>query len=143
MEFKSNQVSRYGAYGIVLSESKLLLTLKAAGPFKGLWDLPGGSIEFGERPEEACKRELLEETALAASQFELFSIVTFNNEYDNNDGRYAFHHIGIIYKVTGAVPMANLVAEEEMQWISLCDIKQEELTPFAKHVTKELITLII
>jgi 8-oxo-dGTP diphosphatase len=71
--------SRHGAYGVLLQGSRILLSLKKSGPYKGLWGLPGGAIEFGETLEEALKRELLEETALAAAQLELLSIAILAN----------------------------------------------------------------
>jgi 8-oxo-dGTP diphosphatase len=137
VESKSNQVSRLGAYGVIFVGSKLLFTLKKSGPYKGLWGLPGGAIEFGETPEVALKRELLEETALSAGQLELLSISTNHGEYNDKNERYHFHHIGIIYKVASVTTMPRLIPEEEVRWIELSDIRPEELTPFAKHVYKE------
>lgn len=128
------KITRHGAYGVLLQDSRILLTLKKSGPYKGLWGLPGGAIEFGETPEEALKRELLEETALAATELELFSIATSNGEYEKSGERYQFHHIGIIYKVLDFTPRPDLVPEEEGRWVILKEVKQEELTPFAKHV---------
>jgi len=44
---------------------RVLLQLKAEGRFGGgLWNVPGGKIADGESPEEATRRELLEETGL-------------------------------------------------------------------------------
>ena len=142
MDSKINQISRHGAYGVLLQDSRILLTLKKSGPYKGLWGLPGGAIEFGETPEEALKRELLEETALAAAQLELLSIATTIGKYDNHGERYQFHHIGIIYKVSNLILMPGLVPEEEGRWVALKDIKHDELTPFAKHVLKKSLNFI-
>jgi ADP-ribose pyrophosphatase YjhB (NUDIX family) len=128
------QITRYGAYGVVSQGSRLLLTLKKSGPYKGLWGLPGGAIEFGEAPEDALKRELLEETALASSQLELLSIATSIGHYENNGEPYDFHHIGIIYKVSGTTLMPNFTPEEEGRWAEINNVDPNELTPFAKHI---------
>lgn len=137
MNSKINQISRYGAYGVIMQDSEILLTLKKSGPYKGLWGLPGGAIEFGETPEETLKRELLEETALAAVQLELLSVATTFGEYNHDGELYQFHHIGIIYKILSTTLIPDLVPEEEGRWVRLRDIKQGELTPLAKHVLKE------
>ena len=133
-----NRISRLGAYGILVHDSKILLTRKKAGPYKGLWDLPGGAIEFSETPEEALKRELLEESALAISQFEFSSVSTATDKYDNNGVPYEFHHTGLIYKVLSWSGRPDLIPEEENDWVILTSLKIEELTPFAKHAVASL-----
>jgi len=52
--------------GIIIKEGKILIS-KRNDPhnprFHEKWELPGGSMEYGEKLEENVKREILEETA--------------------------------------------------------------------------------
>ena len=53
-----------GVYALIFSEdqSEILLIEKSRGPYKGLYDLPGGSLEPGENLEQTLVREVKEET---------------------------------------------------------------------------------
>jgi len=42
-------------------EPIIFATQRGYGDFKGGWEFPGGKIEVGETPEEALRREILEE----------------------------------------------------------------------------------
>ncbi len=42
-------------------KTKIFTTARGYGEFKGGWEFPGGKIEEGETPEEALKREIIEE----------------------------------------------------------------------------------
>lgn len=45
-------------------DGRVLLVLRGREPSRGLWSVPGGKVEPGETLEEACAREVLEETGL-------------------------------------------------------------------------------
>lgn len=133
------QISRFGAYGILLKDSKMLLTLKRGGPYQGLWDLPGGGIEFGETPEETLKRELLEEVSTSVERLELLCHLAATGEYKNKDKPYRFHQVGIIYNVLHWKTIPEVPPQEESQWIALDSITFNELTPFAREAVSYLL----
>ena len=46
---------------IIVKDNKIFATQRGYGDFKGGWEFPGGKIEGNETPEDALKREILEE----------------------------------------------------------------------------------
>lgn len=50
--------------GILLHNNSVLLIQRKHSPFQGLWALPGGFVEYGEKTEDAMVREMAEETGL-------------------------------------------------------------------------------
>ena len=66
------------------ASGRLLLVQRANEPGRGLWSLPGGRVEDGETPAEACVREVREETGLEVSVGELLGQVTIG-DYDVRD----------------------------------------------------------
>lgn len=46
---------------VIKDRDKIFATQRGYGEFKGGWEFPGGKIEEGETPQEALKREIMEE----------------------------------------------------------------------------------
>ncbi|MGN1372086.1 MAG: NUDIX domain-containing protein [Candidatus Coprovivens sp.] len=94
------EYKQLGAYGLVLDNDKILLIKKFGGPYDGKLDLPGGTIEFCERPNEALVRELKEEVGIDVISYDLFDADSVSFEWQfKEDVLVKVHHTGIFYKV--------------------------------------------
>jgi ADP-ribose pyrophosphatase YjhB (NUDIX family) len=63
------------ALAIAVKGKKFLLIKRGIAPRKGTWASPSGFIEVGEGPEEACLRELEEETGVSGKIVKLVGVV--------------------------------------------------------------------
>lgn len=88
-----------GVYGLIIEDGKVVLVRKNGGPYDGKYDFPGGSIEFGETPQQALKRELLEEIGIELKKCELIDADSVKFDWKYNGEQLKWHHIGIFYNI--------------------------------------------
>lgn len=93
------QFKHIGAYGLILDNDKIVLIKKVGGPYNGKLDLPGGTIEWGEKPEIALVRELEEEVGIKVIDYELFDGNSITFEWTHKSELEQGHHIGFFYKI--------------------------------------------
>ena len=89
-----------GSYGLIIKNDEILLIKKNSGPYDGLLDLPGGTIEMGETPSDTLVRELKEEVGINVLEYELFDANSVLVDWDYDDNTLVHvHHVGVFYKV--------------------------------------------
>lgn len=102
-------------------EPIIFATQRGYGDFKGGWEFPGGKIEEGETPQEALKREIMEELDTEISVGELIDTV----EYD-----YPTFHLSMDCFLC-EIEKGNLVLKEHeaAKWLVKEQLKNVEWLP--------------
>lgn len=134
------EFKQLGAYALIIKDEQILLIKKCGGPYDGKLDLPGGTIEFCEKPEEALLRELNEEVGIEVKEYELFDANSVAFEWQfKEDVIVKVHHTGIFYKVLDyANEIRHEVEVDEVNddslgadFYAIKDLKKEELSEIA------------
>ena len=101
---------------ILDADDRLLLIRRAADPYAGAWDTPGGFVLPGESAEDCARREAREE--LGCEVAELVPFGTFPSRYGDGGHRT----IGIAFSarlVPGATIALNPAEASEHAWFPL------------------------
>lgn len=133
------QSMRVGVYGIAINDGSILLVHKGDnGCYRGLLDLPGGGIEFGETQEQALRREFLEEVGMTFEAMAVIDNLSHYMEVLDASPPYIFHQLGLLYAVTHPVASPAHTAEGGFGWYPIDQLREEQLTPFAKEAVCRL-----
>lgn len=94
----SREYPRYPVLAVsasLLNSNRLLMVQRAHPPAQGQWALPGGVVQLGETPEQALRRELMEECRLPVEIHRLNHIAS--RLFLDSEGRIQYHYIIINY----------------------------------------------
>lgn len=116
-------------------DGAVLIARRAHPPARGLWSLPGGGIEFGERAEDAALRELFEETgarATVAGFVDMAEVIEPGS--GGADGRHAVI-LAFAGLWTSGEPQPGDEAEE-VAWVSPDGLSAYETTPGLERIVR-------
>jgi 8-oxo-dGTP diphosphatase len=115
-----------GVGAVVIRDGSLLLVKRGRGANEGLWAVPGGKVEYGERLREAAAREILEETGLVVSVGD----VAWVGEALGPGTPPAWHFALVDFYATvigGELVVGDDAADAE--WVPLGDVLERPVTP--------------
>lgn len=100
------------------ARGRVLLIRRRNPPFEGRYALPGGFVDVGETVEDACRRELKEETGLKVGALRLIGVYS----EPERDPRGHTCSIAFLARIDSAEPKAGddaAAAEWVKDWRSL------------------------
>jgi ADP-ribose pyrophosphatase YjhB (NUDIX family) len=117
-----------GVSACIFKNGKVLLAERTKPPFDGVWSLPGGHVEHGERLAAAAHRELLEETGIEADfakPFDWAEIIL-----TSAGGEIETHYVIAVFAGIWRAGEARAGSDARaVEWVSIADIAKHALTP--------------
>jgi len=115
-----------GASIAVFKGDTVLLVERARAPFRGLWSLPGGSIEPGESASEAALRELKEESGTTAKIEGVLENVEL--AVTDDDGRPLTWRLAMFYGRYAGGSLQPGSDASDANWVAIADLEKLSLT---------------
>lgn len=132
--WKQKSNSQFACYAVISSpEAGILMVRRDDGPYKGLFDLPGGRLIPGETPDIGLQRCVLEETGVdIQSNVSLWTNQSFTISWDRADGiNERLHLIGALYRVDAtSIQMGQL--DRRAIWIKKGQYHDNAFSDFAR-----------
>lgn len=133
--FDENHFVINAAHGLIKKDDKYLVTLRAADKnfMPNLWDIPGGTIEFGEHSTDALSREIDEETKTKVK----INNLIFVYDFVSGEKRHQFQMVYTCDYLSGEVVL-NPREHQEYRWVTLEELKDLPKIAFLEKLTEFL-----
>lgn len=124
------------AVGVILNDARqILITRRAPGSHQGgLWEFPGGKVEFGESLEQALSRELQEELGIVVGRTSPLLQV----EHDYGD-KAVLLDVCVVWEFSGR---ARGEEGQAMAWVVLADLANYEFPVANKPIISAIAALL-
>ena len=126
------------AHGLIEKDGKFLVLhrSRADGYMPGFWDIPGGTIEFGEDIKKALTREIKEETSLKVKIGKIISAYGYKSGKDR-------HQFQLTYEceyLSGEIEL-EMDSHDEYRWVAIDEMKNLKKISFLKDLYKNILPL--
>jgi 8-oxo-dGTP diphosphatase len=124
---------RPAASAAIFRDGQVLIAERDKGAMLGVWSLPGGHIEPGERAMAAALREVKEETGVEA---ELLGLADVHDVLIRNDsGLLTAHYVIAVYfgRWRGGEPVAG-EESRDARFVPLDQLESFTMTPGAQAI---------
>lgn len=118
------------AAAVILDADKVLAAQRGYGEFKDGWEFPGGKLEPGETPEQACVREIFEE--LHVGICDLAALCRVEHDYPS------FHLTMDCFTCRIASGTISDTEHENLRWLDSAHLWDVDWLPADVAVVKEL-----
>lgn len=119
------------ADAVVIQNGHVLLVKRRATPGKGLWAVPGGFVNTGERVLDAAVRELFEETKIDIPEKVIRGNISKQAVFDDPErslrGRTITHAICVTLPPGKLPKVKGSDDAEKAAWVPLADVKEENM----------------
>jgi mutator protein MutT len=111
---------KVATHGLIKKDNKFLVTHRSAvnDYMSNFWDIPGGTIEFGEKAIDALNREIKEETGLIVN----IGKFIFCHDYLSNSERHQFQIVYECEYIDGEVKL-DPQEHDDFKWVTLDEMK--------------------
>jgi ADP-ribose pyrophosphatase YjhB (NUDIX family)/RimJ/RimL family protein N-acetyltransferase len=119
-----------GVGGVVIHNGKVLLARRIGGKSDGKLIIPGGYVNYGETPQDALKREILEETGVTIEPRDIVGI------------RFNMHDWYVMFRadyISGEAYAADS-ENSEVLWVDVAEIANIEITGITRLAIERAIS---
>lgn len=120
-----NTIYRVSIKGLAAKDGKLLLAKEDTG----LWELPGGGLEHGEKPTDCLLREIKEETGIEAQVLDKKPVYVWTQEREDK-----VHRFFVGYKVS--FPTLEFTPTDECQEMKYFTVEELKTLPLSPNSIK-------
>ena len=112
------------AVALVDKDGRILIAKRPYGKsMAGLWEFPGGKVEFGETPEQALVRELSEELDIKTWNSCLAPLTFASHSYEE------FHLLMPLFICRKWEGIIKQNEKQELKWVYSKDLKNYPMPP--------------